>query len=189
MTPLQTLQALREGYPTPMSNDQLGQLLNAVAWAHRDEGLGMFGKPTGANCRQPRTGTRISRDYLVYQDGRGYDVFVDAEGKATPVWGREHAMDVRRWVAPVDVTVELPPSLPEPPRPPAKKPYTEAYAVEFGHACNQVYQDSGAACDPGMIAVHAQRAAYDYYVGGRAWEASFRKHVNAFRAEYRLPPV
>jgi hypothetical protein len=68
-------------------------------------------------------------------------------------------------------------------------PYNEAYSVEFGHACNAVYQESGAAMDPGMISVQSQRCAYDYYVGGMSWDASCAKHTNELRAVYGLPPL
>jgi hypothetical protein len=68
-------------------------------------------------------------------------------------------------------------------------PYDEAKSIEFGLACNDVYTESGAAFDPGMVSVHSSRAAWDYYVGGLAWPDSKRKHINEFRAEYGLPPV
>lgn len=68
-------------------------------------------------------------------------------------------------------------------------PYDEAKSVEFGLACNDVYNESGATPDPGMVSVHSSRAAWDFYVGGMSWPDSKRKHVNEFRAEYGLPPV
>jgi hypothetical protein len=68
-------------------------------------------------------------------------------------------------------------------------PYDDAKAVEFGTACNEVYTESGAAIDPGMISVHSQRCAYDYYVVGMPWDECLEKHTNEFRAEYGLPPL
>jgi hypothetical protein len=67
-------------------------------------------------------------------------------------------------------------------------PYDEEHSVAFGLACNDAYTESGATPDGGMIAVHAQRCAYDYYVKGLPWDACYTKHVDAFRAEYGLPP-
>jgi len=69
------------------------------------------------------------------------------------------------------------------------KPYNESYAIEFGIACNKVYEESNKPFDPGMIAVHATRASYDYYVKGQSWADSFRGHINDFRKEYGLGPV
>lgn len=68
-------------------------------------------------------------------------------------------------------------------------PYNESYAIEFGLACNDVYTESGAAMDPGMISVHSQRAAWDYYVGGVPWPDAKKGHINNFRAVYGLPPI
>jgi hypothetical protein len=67
--------------------------------------------------------------------------------------------------------------------------YDEAKSIEFGTACNEVYVESGAAVDPGMISVHSQRCAYDYYVQGMPWDECLEKHVAEFRAVYGLPPV
>lgn len=68
-------------------------------------------------------------------------------------------------------------------------PYDESKSIEFGLACNDVYAESGAAFDPGMVSVHSSRAAWDYYVGGMSWSSSKKKHINEFRAEYGLPPA
>lgn len=68
-------------------------------------------------------------------------------------------------------------------------PYREDFAQAFGLACNEVYRASGAPIDPGMVSVHSQRAAWDYYVGGLDWPLSFQKHINDFRAEYGLEPI
>lgn len=191
MTPFDTLQALRPTYPTPMSEAQLGEMLNAVAWTHRAEGWGVIRKPSGANCPQPQTGIRMSKDLLMQLPSADYyDVLIDSDGAATPTWGYKGVGDPASFLAPVDAAVPIPPPQPNPPPPSGGSiPYNEAYAIEFGIACNEVYQQSGAAFDPGMIAVQATRAAFDYYVGGMAWADSKKKHVNEFRHEYNLPPI
>lgn len=192
MTPLQTLQRLRPTYPTPMSEDQLAALLNETAWIHRAEGYGLLMKPTGAHCQQPITGTSMSHDILMLASGEIFDCLIDAEGKAIPTWGPKRPVDPARFLIPVPPGVGTTPGEPPPVTPPpatAVIPYNEAYAVQFGEGCNDVYLESGATFDPGMISVHSQRAAYDYYVGGMRWDASYKKHLNAFRHEYGLPPL
>lgn len=82
----------------------------------------------------------------------------------------------------------LPSPTPKPPQP-SVIPYDEQKSIQFGMACNQIYNDAGIPIDPGMVSVHSSRAAWDYYVGGLTWADSFKKHVNEFRAVYRLPPV
>ncbi len=125
-TPFDTLYALRKSYEAPLSPTQLGQLLNAVAWAHRNAGWGLYRKPNGAHVPQPKTGIPISQDILVNPTTKVYvDCLSDAEGQAKPVW-QEHAdpnADPTRFVAPVDYLgdtitpvkppVELPPSAPD----------------------------------------------------------------------------
>lgn len=81
---------------------------------------------------------------------------------------------------------------PTPPQPPVNGnqiPYDESKSIQFGLGCNEVYKESHAAVDPGMISVHSQRAAWDYYVGGLSWPDSYDKHINEFRAVYGLSPV
>jgi len=80
------------------------------------------------------------------------------------------------------------PDEPDPP-PSTQIPYNEQYSIEFGLGCNAVYEESGAAIDPGMISVQSQRAAWDYYVGGLTWEESYKKHISELRAIYGLPPL
>ncbi len=186
--PYDTLVALRKTYPTPMSNDELGALLNAVAWAHRDEGLGLFAKPNGANTCQPRTGILISRDYLVYEDGRGYDVLLDAEGRATPTWGREHDMDTTRWVAPVDESIVLPPKPPVTLPPSGAVPYVgDAVGKAIGAALFEDYAAAGRAPDADM-GVWFLRAAWDAANPPHlSMEASIAKHRQQWKAVLGLP--
>lgn len=73
------------------------QITKRVAWALRNEGAGLLAKPNGNNCEG------YSVDYLVYQDGTGYDLLSDAGGSNGPQWGGpETGMDVSRWRAPID---------------------------------------------------------------------------------------
>jgi len=74
--------------------------------------------------------------------------------------------------------------------PAAVPPYNESYAVQFGNGCNDVYrQTPQSPVDPGMVSVHSQRAAWDYYSGAMSWDESYKKHINEFRAVYGLPPL
>jgi hypothetical protein len=136
MKPRDTLVELRKTYPTPMSGDQLGALLNAVAWTHRADGYGLLSKPTGANCRQPQTGTLVSRDILMLAgSGRIFDVLIDAEGKGTPTWDEKTALSPSRFVPPVDSSVALPQPLTQPlvqpfTPPPASPAVTQSYPDE-----------------------------------------------------------
>jgi hypothetical protein len=95
------------------------------------------------------------------------------------------------FVQPYDVIGGAPSPEPPTPTPPGGDviPYNEQYSIEFGLGCNEVYKESGAAMDPGMISVQSQRAAWDYYVGGLTWPESYKKHINELRAVYGLPPV
>jgi hypothetical protein len=155
MNPFQTLSALRKTYPTPMSNDQLGELLNSTAWAHREDGYGQLEKTTGANCRQPQTGILVSRDILCLQVGRElvlYDCLIDAEGLAKPVWSKKKGTlsDLTRFVAPVDPGVVVPPRPPDPP-PAETVPYPgDATGVAIGEILFADYATAGQDPNPGM---------------------------------------
>ena len=74
-------------------------------------------------------------------------------------------------------------------------PYDERLSVDFGlgvNAANADYQTihgTPIPYDPGMISVMSERAAWDYYVGGLAWNDSKIKHLNEYRDVYGLPHV
>ena len=181
--PFQTLFQRRQWYPIPMTNDQLGELLNAVAWAHRTEGYGLLSKPTGGNCRQPITGKLVSRDILMLSSGAIFDCLIDAEGDAIPSWTSKGTIDPGRWVRPIDPGwVSLPP--PEPPAPPS--PVTVPYpgdwvGHEIGVALFADYAEAGQAPNTGM-GVWLLRIAWDManmpYLSAAE---SIKKH----RAEWR----
>ena len=75
-------------------------------------------------------------------------------------------------------------------------PYDDdARAIEFGTGINQADADYRAIhgidipYDPGMISVQAQRADWDFYMGGLPWPTSKIKHLNEYRDVYHLPHV
>lgn len=117
---LSTVEAVRAKYPTPPSPDQLGLMLNEIAWTHRAEGWGLNLKPAGNSCPQPRTGVRIAVDILHHQPTDTiWDCFRDAGGTTEPTWheAEPHGDPARVWVAPVapdGVPAPEPPPLPPP---------------------------------------------------------------------------
>ena len=73
-------------------------------------------------------------------------------------------------------------------------PYdNDAFAHAFGVGINTINEEyraihgSDIPYDPGMIAVHAQRAAWDYFVGGVPHDTALVKHWDEYRDEYHLP--
>lgn len=88
------------------------EITKRVAWTLRLEGAGTLSKPSGNNCEG------MSVDYILYQDGDGFDILGDAGGTNAPGWGGpEEGMDVTRWRAPVNPR-DLPPDpTPVPPTP------------------------------------------------------------------------
>jgi len=117
---LDTVKQERARYGTPLTNDEMGELLNEVAWRHRDDGWGLAAKSVGAYTAQPRTRVGISRDLLIHRpSGRMYDVLADVEGAAFPAWQDQGLADLP-WVPPVAPLggPEPPQDEPEPPTPP-----------------------------------------------------------------------
>lgn len=83
MTPFDRLLQIRDTYPQLMTDAQLGEMLNRLAWEYKDDGMRLLGKPGGRNIPQPFTGRLISSDYLVHRDTlTGHDVLTD-NGTAT----------------------------------------------------------------------------------------------------------
>ena len=99
----------------------------------------------------------------------------------------------RNWVeASFPIPGPEPTPEPEPEPTPPTNPvilYDENFSIRFGLGCNDVYEESQATMDPGMIGVHSARCAWDYYVGGLSQDESYTKHINEFRAVYGLAPV
>ena len=98
---LPTLQRIRREYPTPMSQAQLGELLNRVAWEHRGDGWGLLRKMSGNRCPTPQN-VPVSCDFLFHLPTlHGYDVLVASDSAAQPAWQGPHDMsdDVTRFVA------------------------------------------------------------------------------------------
>ena len=123
---LPTVKQERAKYPTPVPNDELGTLLNTVAWQHRAEGWGLAEKFVGARSVQPHTGTFVSRDLLIHRPSSlMYDVLQDVAEAAVPVWNLVGSSDMP-WVAPVDPDdgTSRPP-LSRPARWPSAAPYPQ----------------------------------------------------------------
>lgn len=90
----------RAKYSTPIPNEQLGVLLNAIA-LRGGEGWGLAAKSTGAHTAQPVTGTLVSPDLLIHAPSNiWFDVLIDYENAATPSW-QNHGQATMEWVAPV----------------------------------------------------------------------------------------
>jgi hypothetical protein len=114
-----TQQVDHRPYPTP---EQLGALLNAVAWAHRAEGWGLSAKPSGNNIPAP-DGTRIAADILHNRtDNVIVDCLIAAGERSEPTWQVLGPMTdpLRPWVAPTapsETPVDPPPIDPPIPLP------------------------------------------------------------------------
>jgi hypothetical protein len=120
---LSDVQKERAKYGEHMTATEVGQLLNAVAWAHRTQGWGLLQK--GSGNAVPLAGVFVSGDTLVY--GRGqtehFDVLIDWENTAKPTWSSngpcvlsDHSgCDMKHFFAPVDPGNPPPPPPPPPP--------------------------------------------------------------------------
>ena len=156
-----------------------------------DPTIGILEKTSGNNS------LGYSVDLLIRVDGTFWDVATDSNMMAAPVNGGPSGPDPELaktgWTKPTadlaglgedggggqtgqDLTALAP-------------PYNEQYSVDFGLACNAAIAEAGVAPDGGMISVHSQRCAYDFYVAGMDWNSCYTKHLNEFRQEYGLPPV
>ena len=98
-----TLKAERARFGAVPTDEELGILLNRVAWAHRSAGFGLSRKVGGTVVPFPGGGT-ICHDVLQLEDGTAWDVLTAAGAESTPHQGESFIItDPRRpWVAPVD---------------------------------------------------------------------------------------
>ena len=116
VSPKQTLEQLRPGYPTPMSTTDVGDLLNATACEHEAQGWRLLGKDFGNRCPVPG-GQDISCDFLLHAPtSQGWDVFIDVDGPGTPAWLGPH--DLAAMLASNARTAVMPLCAVEPPTPP-----------------------------------------------------------------------
>ena len=163
-------------------------LIAQINFEHPNQGYGSkradAGRPLSKDSLAQQVGATLNNWDLLSGTGTGHPTLVqnpDSEDITGQIW---------EFVAGRDVIGNAPaPPNPSPQPPASVPPYNEAYSVEFGLGCNEVYNESGAAMDPGMISVQSQRAAWDYYSGSLPWPESYHKHINELRAIYSLPPV
>ena len=114
---LPTVQRIRAQYPTPMTQPQMGELLNRVAWEHRAEGWGILKKTGGFRCPAPQ-GTTVACDILVHAPTVWhYDVLINAGIESRPAWQDVgpcripgSGCEMSRFLAPVPV-LTAPPNL------------------------------------------------------------------------------
>jgi hypothetical protein len=108
-----TLETVRAKYGETLDDNEIGALLNEVAWIHRAEGVGMERKDGGTNATQPKTGIKVWRG-MRFAGNIGQDVLGAASiGKCTPVRGSIGPADPATFVAPVQpdgvIIIEPPP--------------------------------------------------------------------------------
>jgi hypothetical protein len=151
-----------------------------------DPTIGLLEKTSGNNS------LGYSVDLLLRRvDGTFWDIATDKDGAAVPLNGGPGGPDpelIPRWRKPTTELAQITPGGAGQVHPAVYDPDHEAKAVSFGMACNDAYTESGATPDGGMIAVHAIRCEHDW-AAGLPWDACYVKHVDAFRAEYGLPPL
>ena len=83
-----------------------------VAWALREEGMGLLAKVEGNNCDGYAT------DILCYPDGAIVDILGDSGGANTPTWQNRGFVDPTLYRSPLPPPDEAPPSH-DPPSPPS----------------------------------------------------------------------
>lgn len=106
---LPELTARRALYGTPMSPEEIGDLLTQTAASQ--QGWALLRKDAGARC--PAMGTFVACDYLVHiSSGQGFDVLTDWEGAAKPVWNRGDSFTPDRLV--YVYQPQAPPTVPNP---------------------------------------------------------------------------
>jgi hypothetical protein len=115
---LPTVERIRAEYPTPMTQPQMGELLNRVAWEHRAEGWGILKKTAGFRCPAPQ-GVTVACDILVHAPTVWhYDVLINAGIESRPAWQDVgpcvipgSGCEMSRFVAPIPVSLTPPANL------------------------------------------------------------------------------
>lgn len=203
-TPFETLALYRQQYPVVMSDAQLAELLNRVAWVYRAEGMKLLGKAGGRNCPLP-SGLRISCDYLVHSPSlSGHDVFTDNGTADIPptrngvlvgfTWGpgpedlsgaiADHSRTLVDPERPDDSTTPVPTPTPTPtpgPAPPPAANQTLSEILQHAITIEQVVADLQArnARIEGMVINHESQEAIE-----RAKAEAFRQAVGHEYAKF-----
>jgi hypothetical protein len=102
---VRSLHEERGKYGATMNDDECAELVNAVAWKHRDDGWGLSGKTFGTHGTL-HDGTQIAHDILHHRpSNRIWDVLTSAGAASTPIRsfgpGGPPPGSNRPWVAPV----------------------------------------------------------------------------------------
>lgn len=106
MSVLDDLDAERKKYGATMSDDECVALINAVAWANRDDGWGLNQKTGGTRGRR-YDGAEVAHDVLHNnRTDRIYDVLISAGAASRPTWNDLGPNNMppnqgRPWVAPI----------------------------------------------------------------------------------------
>lgn len=119
---LDVVTRMRAKYAHLSGNHRAYTVTNASAWELRNEGAGLFYKPSGNNYNSRNVNVLVFKGNYSAPAGKyqSFDVLRDAENKAVPVWQRTEPSgfsDVSKWRAPVP-----PEAGPEPPEPPEPTP-------------------------------------------------------------------
>lgn len=100
---IETVRRVRAKYGARPTDEELGLMLNEIAWELRGEGFGLSAKPSGVRVPSPQ-GVDVAHDVLhKMPEDVIVDVFIAAGERAEPTWNIvEHHRDANRpWVAPV----------------------------------------------------------------------------------------
>jgi hypothetical protein len=96
---LDVVKSARARYDLLTGPRRAHHVVNAVAWALRDQGAGLFFKRSGSQFNER------SLDVIIYREGQTSDILRDAEGRAEPSWSRTEPTGMgnpQNWRAPVN---------------------------------------------------------------------------------------
>jgi len=100
---LSTVRAVRANYGAQPSDQELGQMLNEMAWIERAGGWGLSTKSGGTRCPSPQ-GVDIACDILYHRPSNVIvDVLIAAGEASTPSWSvlGQNTDPSRPWLAPI----------------------------------------------------------------------------------------
>jgi hypothetical protein len=134
---VKSLHEERAKYGATMNDDECAELVNAVAWKHRDEGWGLSGKNFGTHGTL-HDGTQVAHDILHYRPtNKIWDVLTGAGAHSTPIRafgpGGPPPGSNRPWVAPV-----APVGAVTPPVTPVTPPVTPPPSSDLGAKLNEL---------------------------------------------------